>query len=132
MSLIDDHKAWKSEVDPEDSSKVIQKLRVFLDSIVAEYQPSGLQNAGRHTVVTVNASTWTPLPANALSDRNAIAVQNNTATNVKLNYSNAISGYVGMTIRKNGGERQYDIKDTIILYAKSESGTVNLDVEEIS
>ena len=132
-TLVDDPKAWKSGIDPDDASKVVQKLRVFLDTIQAEFNPSGLKNAGRHTQVTVNDSAWTALPSTPLSDRNAMAIQNNSTTsNVKINYGNAISGYVGMTIRKNGGERQYDIKDTIVLYAKAESGTVTLDIEELS
>jgi hypothetical protein len=131
--LIDEPKAWKSEIDPDDSSKVIQKLRVFLDTITAEFNPSGLKNAGRHSEVTVNDSSWTALPSTALSDRNAIAIQNNSTTsNVKINYVNSIGTYTGMTIRKNGGERQYDIKDTITLYAKAETGNVTLDIEELS
>lgn len=131
--LIDEPKAWKTEPDPDNAGEAIQKLRVFLDTITANFEPSGLKNAGRHQEITVNNTSWTALPSTALTDRNAIAIQNNNpTTNVKINYANDIVGYVGMTLRKNGGERQYDIKETITLYAKSESGSVTLDVEELS
>lgn len=132
MSNIDDPKAWKVEPDPENLGQAVQKLRVFLDTITAEFFPSGLKNAGKFTEVEINSSTWTALPATPLTDRNAMAIQNNSNTNVKVNYDNSVSGYEGMTISKRGGERQYDIKDSIVIYAKSESGTVTLDVEELS
>jgi len=127
--LIDERQAWVLDTE---AGKQIQKLRVFLDNFVAEFVPSGLKNAGRHTSVDINASSWTALPLVALTDRNAIAIQNNSAVEVKINYDNSIATYSGMTIRKNGGERQYDIKDTIIIYAKCKSGTATLDVEELS
>lgn len=133
MGMIDDFKAWVTEVDPNDSSKSIQKLRVFLDNFTAEFSPSGLKNEGRHSEITVNDSSWTALPSSALGDRNAMAIQNNsTVSNVKVNYDNTVPTYTGMTIRKNGGERQYDIKETIVIYAKAETGTVTLDIEELS
>ena len=97
-----------------------------------ESVPSGLRNGGRHTIVSVNNTSWTALPASALTDRNAIAIQNNSDQDVKVNYDNTVAGYEGMTIRSRGGERQYDIKDTIVIYAKSKTGTVNLDIEELS
>lgn len=129
--LINDAAAWKTG-DFEDG-EAVSKLRVFLDNFVAEFVPSGLKNAGRHTEVTVNDSSWTALPATPLTDRNAIAIQNNNKFNIKINYSNSVTGYVGMTIRGNGGERQYDIKDTIVIYAKAESGkSGTIDVEELS
>ena len=91
---------------------------------------SGLQTAGRHQLVSINDSGWTALPATALADRNAISIQNNTGVDVKINYTTSV-GYVGMLIKPNG-ERSYDIKETIILYARSATGTVSLDVEELS
>lgn len=102
-------------------------------SASGEFATSGLKTSGIHTKVLVNSTSWTALPSNPLLDRNAIAIQNNDESiNVKVNYDNTVSGFEGMTIRKNGGERQYDIKDTIIIYAKAESGSVHLDVEELS
>jgi len=101
----------------------------LLDAVL-DFSISGLKNSGRHTLVTINDSSWTPIPATPLTDRNAIAIQNNSAVDVKINHTTSV-GYQGMTI-KPGAERSYDIKDTIVLYARSLSGNVDLDVEELS
>ena len=47
--------------------------------------------------MTLNSSSWTALPSTPLTDRNAIAVQNESGINIKLNYDNNVVGYVGMT-----------------------------------
>lgn len=101
-------------------------------AVTGSFAPSGLRNGGLITEVTLNSSTWTALPATALADRNAVAIQNNSSIDIKINYSSGISGYVGMRIAANGGERFYDIKNNIVLYAKSQSGTPTITVEEIS
>lgn len=93
--------------------------------------PAGLRTAGRVTEVQLNASTWTALPPSALSDRNAVSIQNPSAIEIKVNYSDAVVGYVGMVIGA-GGERFYDITDDILIYAKSASGTPTVNVEELS
>lgn len=101
----------------------------LLDTVL-NFSVSGLQNSGRHQEVTINSTGWTALPATPLADRNAIAIQNNTVTDVKINHTTSV-GYVGMLLVP-GAERTYDIKDTIILYGRSAAGSVTLDVEEIS
>lgn len=93
--------------------------------------PTGLSAGGLVTEVSLNAVTWTALPPVALSGRNAIAVQNYSGTEIKINYSSAIVGYVGM-ILPTGGERSYDITDTIFVYAKASAGTPTITVEEIA
>ena len=65
------------------------------------------------------------------SNSDKSAVQNNSGTEIKVNYDNTESGYVGMIVA-NGSERFYDITDSIIIYAKSQSGTPTVVVEEIS
>lgn len=95
------------------------------------FTPSGLRNAGRVTEVQLNSATWTALPAAALTGRNAIAIQNPTGTEIKINYSSGVVGYVGMVIGA-GGERTYDVTDAIPIYAKSASGTPTINVEELS
>lgn len=97
----------------------------------AVFRPSGLNIAGKITIVSVNSSTWTALPATALTDRNAICIQNRSGSEIKLNYDNGVSGYVGVVV-PNLGERYYDITDNILIYAKSASGTVDVTIEEIS
>jgi len=94
-------------------------------------RPSGLNVAGKITEVTLASGSWSAIPATPLSNRNAISIQNNSGTEIKVNYDNTESGYVGMIVA-NGSERFYDITDSIIIYAKSQSGTPTVVVEEIS
>lgn len=93
--------------------------------------PNGLRVAGRVSVVNLNANTWTALPASPLSQRNAISIQNLSGQPIKVNYSASIGGFVGITIADQS-ERNYNITDAIILYAKSQSGTAQIIVEELS
>jgi len=93
--------------------------------------PAGLKNGGRVTEVTLNSATWTALPPTPLTARNALAVQNSSGIEIKVNYSAGIAGYHGIIIAA-GSERSYDITDAIVLYAKSASGTPTINVEELS
>lgn len=92
---------------------------------------SSLRIAGRVTEVPINNSSWTALPLVPLASRKAINIQNLTGQEIKINYNNGIAGYVGIAIA-NGGERSYDMEDGIVIYAKSISSTVNINVEELS
>lgn len=96
-----------------------------------EFSTSGLKTGGRITEVTVNASTWTALPPTALANRNALAIQNASGVEVKVNYDNTEPGYVGMVIA-DGIERFYDIKDTILIYGKSSGADATLNIEELA
>lgn len=109
----------------------VNTIANIVGAIEGSFAPSGLKNAGKITTVTIGDSVWTPIPATPLTDRNAMSIQNLSNVNVKINYDNSVSGYNGIEI-KSGFERYYDIKDTIILYAKSESGSVQLVIEELS
>jgi len=92
---------------------------------------SGLSKEGKITVVTINDTTWTALPVTPLDDRNALSIQNPTEENMKINYADDIVGYVGIEI-KAGFERYYDIKDSIGIYGKSESGDIDVIIEELA
>lgn len=92
---------------------------------------SGLNIAGRLTEVALNAVTWTALPAAPLANRNAMGIQNQSGTEIKLNYSNTEPLYKGVIVGA-GSERYYDIKDTITVYAKAAAGTPTVLIEEIS
>lgn len=92
---------------------------------------SGLKDGGRITEVTLNPSTWTALPSTALLNRNAINIQNVSAEEIKINYDSGIAGYKGIVIG-SGSERSYDIQDDIVLYGKSISSVVTINVEEIA
>ena len=99
-------------------------------------QLKGLTKGGRVTKVTINDATWTALPATPLPDRNAIAVQNRSGTAARFNYdyTGPLPGNDdGMEIA-GFGERQYDITDSIILYAKvvAGGGTKDVWVEELA
>jgi len=96
-----------------------------------ETRPSGLNIAGKITETTINSTSWSPLPATTLTDRNAISIQNVSGVEIKINYDNTVTGYVGMVIANNS-ERYIDVGDNIIIYAKSASGTPTLNIEEIS
>ena len=93
--------------------------------------PAGLRNGGRITEVYVNANTWTALPASPLANRNAITIQNNSGQPIKINYSATAPGFVGITIQ-DFSERNYNITDAIQIYAKAQSGTALIIVEELS
>lgn len=96
-----------------------------------ETHPSGLNVAGKITIVALAAGVWTPLPAVALVNRNALGVQNQSATEIKLNYDPLTPGYTGVIVGA-GAERYYDITDNIILYARPSAGAPSIVVEEIS
>lgn len=98
-------------------------------SAEGEFTFSGLKTGGQVTEVTLNDSTWTALPGTSLAGRNAIAIQNPSSDEVRINYDNGISGFIGVIIPA-GGERQYDITDGITIYGKSISGTTPVVIIE--
>lgn len=91
----------------------------------------GLNIAGKMTEVTLNAATWTALPATPLSNRNAIRIQNQSGVEIKTNYNSSQVGYVGIKIAADGSDA-YDITENIIIYAKASAGTPTIMVEELS
>ena len=101
------------------------------EELSGTFTPTGLFNGGLVTVVSINQTTWTAIPASAIANRNAINIQNYSGQESKINYSSGIVGYVGMAI-PDRGERQYAITDAIVLYAKSATSTVSINVEELS
>lgn len=94
--------------------------------------PSGLRNGGVVTEIMLRDDIWTALPMTPLAMRNAIAVQNLSSVDIKLNYADDVVGYVGMVVAANGGERFYDITDGIPIYAKASLGTPTVTIEELS
>lgn len=93
--------------------------------------PSGLRTGGLITEVELSAIEWKPLPAVSLPGRNAIAIQNISAVEIKIQYDNTVVGYVGVVVA-SGGERQYDITDSIVIYARAFAGAPIIVVEEIA
>ncbi len=97
----------------------------------ASFTPSGLTIGGLVTEVNLDSSTWTALPPTPLTGRNAVGVQNLSGISIKINHSSGVGGWVGILVKPNG-ERYYDITDSVIVYAKAESGTPTIVVEEIA
>jgi|NOAtaT_7_FD_contig_91_648992_length_2205_multi_9_in_0_out_0_4 hypothetical protein len=101
-------------------------------TVTGEIRPSGLKNGGRITEMTIDDAQWWPLPAVPLSGRNGLAIQNQSSTiKLKVNYDNSAIGYVGVEVPARG-ERFWDLTDAIIVYAKSQAGSIVVAVEEIS
>jgi hypothetical protein len=121
----------KSKFLETETNETAVRVSVSGGDLTGNFTVTGLKIGGRVTEVALNSSTWTPLPATPLADRNAMAIQNPSGIEIKINYASDISGYVGVRII-SGAERQYDIGPTIILYGKSESGTPTIYVEEIA
>jgi len=100
-------------------------------------EPSGLKNGGRFTVVPIVEGSWTALPVVPLTDRNHISILNPSTFEARLNfdYTGPLpAGYEGMPLFANSGERRYDIKEYILIYAKAEPGSGGFDlwIEELS
>lgn len=90
----------------------------------------GQVNGGKITEVTLNDTTWTALPPTPLDPRNVIAVQNGSGQTIKTNWNGSQAGFVGMVVA-SGFERQYEVAETVLLYAKCETGTAVVTVEEL-
>lgn len=127
---LDDREYGKFELDGDGKVRV---RTVTTGALTGNIKPSGLENGGLVTEVTLNETTWEPIPSVALADRNAVAVQNRSGKEIKINYSDSVSGYVGMVVA-DGSERTYDITDAIVIYGKVAPGSGNavVNVEEIS
>lgn len=101
-------------------------------AVTGTFTPSGLRVAGRVTEVLLSTTEWTALPpSGALDNRNAINIQNYSGDEVKLNFDPAEPGYVGIYLNDQS-ERNYDIKDSIEIFAKAKTGGTILTIEEIS
>lgn len=116
--------------DLNDSGEVV--VRTTLSGEVSgEFTPSGLRISGKVTEVVLSDTTWTALPPVPLTNRNAINIQNYSGTQIKLNFDPTITEYVGVVVNDQS-ERNYDIKDSILIFARSELGTPKITVEELS
>lgn len=94
-------------------------------------KPAGLENQGLITRVTLNSTTWTALPASALVDRNGLGIQNDSNVKIKLNFDNTEPSFIGWGVNANG-ETFLDISNSVVVYAKSESGTPTITVMEVA
>jgi len=93
--------------------------------------PSGLNTAGLITEVTLNSLTWTALPLSSLAGRNAMGIQNTSNLEIKINFDSGILGYVGWRVAPNG-ELFLDVRQDVIVYAKSKNGNPVVTILEVS
>lgn len=118
------------KVAEEDPTKTT-KYR-FRTTSTGSFSPSGLQTGFRHTDVTIDSTSWTPLPATALTDRNSIFLRNRSGIEIKINsdITDALpAGYVGTAIEADE-TYSVDLADEVIIYAKAASGTPTIEVTE--
>ena len=116
--------------DLNDAGEVV--VRTTLSGEVSgEFTPSGLRISGRVTEVVLSDTAWTALPPVPLANRNAINIQNYSGSQIKLNFDPTITEYVGVVVNDQS-ERNYDIKDSILIFARSELGAPKITVEELS
>jgi hypothetical protein len=112
-------------------NKVALDVAIKEGSVSGEFTQSGLTIGGLVTEVTLNSATWTALPATALTDRNGMGIQNDSAIQIKVGFDNTEPGFVGWNVNPNG-EFFVDITDSVIIYAKSASGTPTVTVMEVA
>lgn len=116
--------------DLNDAGEVV--VRTTLSGEVSgEFSPTGLRISGKVTEVVLSDTAWTALPPVPLVNRNAINIQNYSGTQIKLNFNPTIPTYTGVIVNDQS-ERNYDIKDTILIYAKAEIGNPVVIIEEVS
>lgn len=103
-------------------------------TVEGEFSPVGLTTQGLITVVTLSSTSWTALPPTALTGRNAVAVQNQSSVEMKVQHSSGSGGgYVGMVVPALTGERFYAITDDIQIYGRLASGAdQDVVVEELA
>lgn len=106
-------------------------VRVTAENFSGSFTPSGLTVGGRLTKVTLNNATWTPLPPGALTNRNALSIQNISGSQIVIDYVTSNPLVEGVSIG-SGAERFYSIKDTIIIYGKSVAASAVVLVEELA
>lgn len=92
---------------------------------------SGLRTAGLISEVELSDTDWTALPPTPLAGRNAMSIQNTSGVSIKINYDPTETRYFGVQIA-SGLERFYDIKETIQIFAKAQTGTPKIILEELS
>lgn len=93
---------------------------------------AGLSQAGLFTEVTIDNTTWTQLPATALTNRNTLRIYN--ASNQKIYYNfqpSDLPTLIGWPIPV-GGVEDYTITDDIPVYAKSSTSSVIILVGELA
>ena len=109
-------------------------VQELIGEVSGTFTPSGLQNEGKYTSVTINDTSWAPVPPTGQVGRNQINIQNFTGYEVKINHTGS-GAYANNGMRiPDQNERFYQIAEGIVIYARAESGSgsIVIDVEELS
>jgi len=110
-------------------------------NVVGQITPRGLYTAGQVTKIPLDDTSWTPLERSALtiptglgplSGKNSMSIQNRSKKDMLLQYDNTNSDDSVAILVKAGSERFYDIEGTIVIYAKTVSGSADIILEELS
>ena len=92
---------------------------------------ASLEQGGKNGQILINNTEWTDLTPIPLLGRKALNIQNPSQDiKVKLNFDNTAIGFNGITIYPES-ERFYTCSENVKVYAKSESGSFELDIEEV-
>ena len=130
MSIVNEPRLFEDQdgIGPAGSE---QRMRVAIKSGNVNAVPSGLTIGGIITQVTLSDTIWTAVPSAAFSNRNGLGIQNESNIKIKVNFDNTEPGFIGWTVNA-GGELFVDITESVLLYAKSESGSPTLTVMEVA
>jgi len=112
---------------------ILSDLNRFPVDIDGTIFPSGLSNAGLVTSLALDDTAWVPLPATALTDRNSLAIQNQSDNGniIIVNYDPLAPLNIGWRIY-DGGYKEIPVKDNIVIYAKMLSGLGTALIDEVS
>ena len=123
MGTMDDSKAWKTRIN--DLGQLIQELRVTTDSVKGTFTPSGLTKGMRITTMNVG-DVAIKLPISALSERNAISIQNKGNSTIYLgNIDVTADTVIGTTSGWEvlaGSYMNFDVTDAIEIYGRCTTG----------
>lgn len=100
-------------------------------AVTGTFSLTGLSIAGRFTPVELTNTEWRPLPVTPLANRNNMTVINEGNVIVRLNF-NTLAPFEGRPVFPNGGKETFDIRGTIPIYGRTESGTFYVGVEELA
>ena len=119
------------------TSSNLTAVRVLLeDAITGALQPKGLSTELKNTVLNIS-TTAAPIPSTALTDRNFIAIRNLSSTEtLYIGNSDVVADEsVGSTAGWQVGPNEtynVDITNDIILYGRTASGTIKIQVQELA
>jgi len=119
-AALDDREWDKFDLDVDGKT-------IVRTSAKGTFSPSGLTIGGKITKVTVTDSSWVALPTTALINRNALSLQNRSGFDIAVNFVNT-EAYADSWIVADGFELHYAIKDSIVIYAKAQSGAGSISI----